>query len=1001
MKRFVPAMLLGALAMLVVWQAQARPEIRQSFFNAYPELVGTQLSDLPSQSPHCGVCHWKFTGGGPRNPFGVRVEEALALYPDDDAGRQAAIRSIENEDSDGDGFTNIVEMYDWINYSNTPTFPGLTEGNSSQTSRVDLADILPYLTPITGVDTTPPVVEVVSPNGGEVLDAGALTTVSYTASDDSGIATVSAHLSDDAGSTWRPLAKGLSPTGEWSWFVPNRPGTTNFLRIIALDGAGNSGSDDSDALFTIIGVPAGHVPTTLRDMDMPGTQPLEGAILDDPDTSCVDCHGNYDSANEPWATWRGSMMAQAARDPLFDACLAIAEQDAPSVGDLCIRCHSPGGWQEGRSTDTSGAQLTAKDRHGVQCDFCHRLVDHDYVAGVSPGEDLAVLDDISPFPLQHGNGQFINDPRSAKRGPFADVTEVGHLAIESPFHRSADLCGTCHDVSNPVFEQVASNDYVAGTFDEEHVDQDLRNMFPVERTFSEWANSEYASTGVYAPQFAGNKPDGMVSTCQDCHMPNVQAYGANVTGAPLRDDMPRHDLTGGNTFILDVLPSFYPAEVDVGQLQAAKARATAMLEKAATMELTPDDAGVNVRVTNETGHKLISGYPEGRRMWINVQGFDGDDNLVFESGAYDGLTGVLTQDGQAKVYHIEPGLSEDLAAALGLPAGPGFHFVLNDTVYLDNRIPPRGFTNAAFEAIQSPPIGYSYADGQYWDDTYYELPVGVESVTVRLYYQTLSKEYVEFLRDENETNDAGQDLYDAWAANGRSQPVLMVEASTAVTIVEPPPAPTVSSTSPVSPANDNAPKVLGSAEAGSTVRLYTDSGCTAQTAEGTAADFAAPGIAVSVGDDSTTTFWATATDASSNTSACSTTSVTYVEDSSVPAAPILTGSDPASPSSTVTTPSILGTAEAGATVTLYTAADCSGAAAGSGVATGGDFAVAVTVPANSTTTFWGTVADAAGNTSGCSATSVTYVHDDGSGGDEIFADGFESGDLSSWTPPPS
>jgi len=92
--------------------------------------------------------------------------------------------------------------------------------------------------------------------------------------------------------------------------------------------------------------------------------------------------------------------------------------------------------------------------------------------------------------------------------------------------------------------------------------------------------------------------------------------------------------------------------------------------------------------------------------------------------------------------------------------------------------------NAAFEAIQSPPVAYAYADGQYWDDTYYTLPGNVKSVTVRLYYQALSKEYVEFLHLENSTNSAGQDLYDAWVAHGRSQPVLMVEATTPVLIGE-------------------------------------------------------------------------------------------------------------------------------------------------------------------------------------------------------------------------
>ncbi len=79
------------------------------------------------------------------------------------------------------------------------------------------------------------------------------------------------------------------------------------------------------------------------------------------------------------------MMAQAMRDPLYQATLVIAEQVVPSVGDLCLRCHTPGGWQEGRSIDTSGGMLTAKDRQGIQCDFCHRLVDPVLRRGRQPG----------------------------------------------------------------------------------------------------------------------------------------------------------------------------------------------------------------------------------------------------------------------------------------------------------------------------------------------------------------------------------------------------------------------------------------------------------------------------------------------------------------------------------------------------------------------------------------------------------------------------------------
>jgi hypothetical protein len=46
-----------------------------------------------------------------------------------------------------------------------------------------------------------------------------------------------------------------------------------------------------------------------------------------------------------------------------------------------------------------------------------------------------------------------------------------------------------------------------------------------------------------------------------------------------------------------------------------------------------------------------------------------------------------------------------------------------------------------------------------------------------LYYQTTSKDYVEFLRDHNTTNTAGQVMYDAWVANGRAAPVAMASQS--------------------------------------------------------------------------------------------------------------------------------------------------------------------------------------------------------------------------------
>ena len=198
------------------------------------------------------------------------------------------------------------------------------------------------------------------------------------------------------------------------------------------------------------------------------------------------------------------------------------------------------------------------------------------------------------------------------------------------------------------------------------------------------------------------------------------------------------------------------------------------------MALTAGQDGLNptvtVTVTNETGHKLPTGYPEGRRMWLNVKGYDAlGGNLLYESGAYNASTAVLTHDADAKIYETQPGISHRLSPIIGLPVGKSFHFVLNDTVFLDNRIPPRGFTNAAFIAAQAEPVAHTYADGQYWDNTLYTLPEDVRFVEVTLYYQGTSKEYVEFLRDENNdpVPNAGSLFYDAWAATGKDAPVAM------------------------------------------------------------------------------------------------------------------------------------------------------------------------------------------------------------------------------------
>jgi hypothetical protein len=273
-----------------------------------------------------------------------------------------------------------------------------------------------------------------------------------------------------------------------------------------------------------------------------------------------------------------------------------------------------------------------------------------------------------------------------------------------------------------------------------------------------------------------------VSSCQDCHMPKVIAGGCRFYefGEPWfeRPDMPQHGFAGSNTWVIQAVRNqLGPDEADAigltqDRVDEASARTVQMLQNATDMTVEQVGGQVKVRVTNESGHKVPSGYPEGRRMWLNVKFLNAKGQVVAERGSYNSKTAALSS-ADTKVYEAKHGITNAISKLTGLPAGINFHLALANKKFLDNRIPPRGFTNAAYQAIGAAPVGYSYADGQHWDDTLYAVPAGATQVSVTLYYQTTSKEYIEFLRNANVTDSNGQTAYDLWASTGKSAPVAM------------------------------------------------------------------------------------------------------------------------------------------------------------------------------------------------------------------------------------
>lgn len=612
-------------------------------------------------------------------------------------------------------------------------------------------------------------------------------------------------------------------------------------------------------------------------VEQPGTQPntvlpAPGADFDidaplKPASDCMGCHNTLGVPSHPFPTWSGSMMANSARDPVFWSQLDVAEADEVAdpnlVGarDLCLRCHVPKGWLEGRSSGgpnhaakLRGMGMQQDDLFGVQCTHCHRLVDRDAAALDAVDQNMTNGLNTNPdpelrVPPTYGNGMYVIDRVDVRRGPFTSA-QVGwpglgmqfvtnaadwppplmntHPAKHSTFHRSGNLCGTCHDVSNPAQSPAQPKG-------------ETQANFPIERTWTEWRHSEYPARGEN-----GN--------CQSCHMSG--ALNGVVTGGASNiasdetlhlNDVHVHDFTGGNVWIPKVisemvaryqatkgnpdpgpapvigasqaerdaflnlnfakaLEGLYPGgtywDITGAHLQppgfrtenydAASDRAKATLRRAAQLSATrPPGGDLKIRVWNMTGHKLPTGYPEGRRMWLDVRFQDvnpagGAETLVAQSGEYNSATGDLYHDfnldnlAGPRAYDVVD-YTNGSGGSTGTgrrtqvyearlrhnPSGAEFHFIRNNERLNDNRIPPLGWVKAQYQANNAEQVvdpDYAATQMVYhdsvsgpaamppvleptynFDEVPYQVPAASDVAEIRLQYQSISKEYMEEL----------------------------------------------------------------------------------------------------------------------------------------------------------------------------------------------------------------------------------------------------------------
>lgn len=507
--------------------------------------------------------------------------------------------------------------------------------------------------------------------------------------------------------------------------------------------------------------------------DLKGTQP--GDLAGDGNFKdadyCGQCHGGGidDWSYLPSDTWAGTMMANAARDPVFYAALAVANQDVPGVGTYCLRCHSPVGFVRGHADPPDGSAFDDIDKQGIGCETCHRTV-----ATTTPDGPYYVSD-----------AQLVYDDDVSKRGPYADAVAPVHTTVAEPAMGSSRFCGQCHYVTNPLVKLRDATG--AETADD----------FPLDTLYLEWSSSAFAVPG---------GPDEQ--SCQDCHMRRKPGEWplSDQDGSPLRKEPRRHGFAGGNVWGIRAIMKAYPdrAAAFSYSFEGALERTQEMLEAAVKLTVVDAPAQVKrgdklaftVRVENRSGHKFPSGYAESRRAWIGatlIQNITTEYPLL---GAYDEGTGEIAEDPPTHVYRSVQGRWD------GTKAEAEPHLALHDSVLSDTRIPPKGFMASA-TTMPSGDIDFSDGNGGFvhFDEATFEVDVppdakGAPKLAVVVYFQSMTQEYVDALAELDTSDDWGTRLKALYEATGRAAPIVVASVEVPVEIVEDAP--------PATPAADTA-----------------------------------------------------------------------------------------------------------------------------------------------------------------------------------------------------
>ena len=206
---------------------------------------------------------------------------------------------------------------------------------------------------------------------------------------------------------------------------------------------------------------------------------------------CAACHERH------YREWSVSGHAYAQISPIFNSMQATLNLLANgTLGDFCIRCHTPQGMAIGEPVFASNLDRSSIAVEGITCVACHRvdraygkvsgrfaLVPGDIFAPVYGPRDDTELRRVLDSPDEYK--RLVTEPGRSGRKIHAEARQF--FQITTP-----GFCGRCHDVR-----------FIDG--------------FRLEDAFSEYKQSPAARRG---------------ETCQDCHMGIEPGHASGYETAP-------------------------------------------------------------------------------------------------------------------------------------------------------------------------------------------------------------------------------------------------------------------------------------------------------------------------------------------------------------------------------------------------------------------------------------------------------------------------------------